>query len=328
MAKPTDNSEVFLDQLISSIQTHLPTIKGTYFTVSLYPPLMTPGPGVVPFIGYTIPPASRGVSGGSTDNLQSTPEEQALEQKRIEEAITLTPEQELLAEDATEKGYGINESTATGLSGEAQSSPASRNNSESNGSESNNIEDSNAANAANSEKIEECGNIKLKEPPQVVIDAMRKWGIKTPLQKAHFLAQCAHESGNFIYTKEIWGPSSAQQRYEGRKDLGNVQPGDGFRFAGRGYIQVTGRANYTQFKKGVTDDVVANSTLVEKKYVAETACWFWRTRKLNEAAVDDSMGTLKYITKRINGGYNGLDDRKKKFCGYWKKLKENPNLYS
>jgi putative chitinase len=328
MAKPTDNSEVFLDQLIASIQTHLPTIKGMYLTTSLYPPLLTPGPGAVPFIGYTIPPASRGAGGGSTDNLQSTPEEQALEQKRIEEAITLTPEEELIAEDATEKGYGINESTSAGLSRQSPSSPAERNNSESNGSESNSSEDSNAANATNSEKIEECGNVKLKEPPQVVIDAMRKWGIKTPLQKAHFLAQCAHESGNFIYTKEIWGPSSAQQRYEGRKDLGNVQPGDGFRFAGRGYIQVTGRANYTQFKKGVTDDVVANSTLVEKKYVAETACWFWRTRKLNEAAVDDSMGTLKYITKRINGGYNGLEDRKKKFCGYWKKLKENPNLYS
>ena len=328
MAKPTDNSEVFLDQLIASIQSHLPTIKGMYLTTSLYPPLLTPGPGAVPFVGYTIPPASRGVGGGSADNLQSTPEEQALEQKRIEEAITLTPEQELIAEDATERGYGINESTAAGLSGESPSSPASRNNSDSNGSESSNNEDSAAANSTNSEKIEECGNVKLKEPPQVVIDAMRKWGIKTPLQKAHFLAQCAHESGNFVYTKEIWGPSSAQQRYEGRKDLGNTQPGDGFRFAGRGYIQVTGRANYTQFKKGVTDDVVANSTLVEKKYVAETACWFWRTRKLNEAAVDDSMGTLKYITKRINGGYNGLDDRKKKFCGYWKKLKENPNLYS
>jgi putative chitinase len=328
MAKPTDNSEVFLDQLIASIQTHLPTIKGMYLTTSLYPPLLTPGPGAVPFIGYTIPPASRGTGGGSVDNLQSTPEEQTLEQKRIEEAITLTEDEELIAEDATEKGYGINESTSAGLSRQSPSSPADRNNSESNGSESNSNEDSNAANATNSEKIEECGNVKLKEPPQVVIDAMRKWGIKTPLQKAHFLAQCAHESGNFIYTKEIWGPSAAQQRYEGRKDLGNVQPGDGFRFAGRGYIQVTGRANYTQFKKGVTDDVVANSTLVEKKYVAETACWFWRTRKLNEAAVDDSMGTLKYITKRINGGYNGLDDRKKKFCGYWKKLKENPNLYS
>ncbi len=328
MAKPTDNSEVFLDQLIASIQSHLPTIKGMYLTTSLYPPLLTPGPGAVPFVGYTIPPASKGVGGGSMGNLESTPEEQALEQKRIEEAITLTPEQELIAEDATEKGYGINESTAAGLSGESPSSPASRNNSDSNGSESSSSEDSAAANSTNSEKIEECGNVKLKEPPQVVIDAMRKWGIKTPLQKAHFLAQCAHESGNFVYTKEIWGPSSAQQRYEGRKDLGNTQPGDGFRFAGRGYIQVTGRANYTQFKKGVTDDVVANSTLVEKKYVAETACWFWRTRKLNEAAVDDSMGTLKYITKRINGGYNGLDDRKKKFCGYWKKLKENPNLYS
>jgi len=134
--------------------------------------------------------------------------------------------------------------------------------------------DSAVANQTPSEKIAECGNVKLKEPPQVVIDAMRKWGIKTPLQKAHFLAQCAHESGNFIYTKEIWGPSGAQQRYEGRRDLGNTQPGDGYRFAGRGYIQVTGRANYSQFRKGVTDDVVANSTLVEKKYVAETACWF------------------------------------------------------
>ena len=327
MAKPTDNSEVFLDQLIASITTHLPTIKGTFLTTSLYPPLLTPGPGVVPFIGYTIPPASRGVGGGSANNLQSTPEEQALEQKRVEEAITLTPEEEAIAEDATEQGYAINESTSAGLSRQRPSDPASRSESSPNGSE-NSSEDSNVANASNSEKIEECGNIKLKEPPQVVIDAMRKWGIKTPLQKAHFLAQCAHESGNFVYTKEIWGPSAAQQRYEGRKDLGNVQPGDGFRFAGRGYIQVTGRANYTQFKKGVTDDVVANSTLVEKKYVAETACWFWRTRKLNEAAVDDSMGTLKYITKRINGGYNGIDDRKKKFCGYWKKLKENPNLYS
>jgi hypothetical protein len=153
MAKPTDNSEVFLDQLIASIQTHLPTIKGMYLTTSLYPPLLTPGPGAVPFIGYTIPPASRGTGGGSIDNLQSTPEEQALEQKRIEEAITLTPEEELIAEDATEKGYGINESTSAGLSRQSPSSPAERNNSESNGSESNSSEDSNAANATNSEKI-------------------------------------------------------------------------------------------------------------------------------------------------------------------------------
>lgn len=327
MARPTDNSEVFLDQLIASIQAHLPTIKGTYLTTSLYPPLLTPGPGAVPFVGYTIPPAGQGVGGGTAGNLQPTPEQQAEEQKQVEEAIKLTPEQEALADDATEQGYGINESTAAGLSGVGVSSPAQRNNGEGNSS-SDNQADNETASKLPSEKIEECGNVRLKEPPQVVIDAMRKWGIKTPLQKAHFLAQCAHESGDFIYTKEIWGPSSAQQRYEGRKDLGNTQPGDGYRFAGRGYIQVTGRANYSQFRKGVTDDVVANSTLVEKKYVAETACWFWRTRKLNEAAVDDTIGTLKYITKRINGGYNGLDDRKKKFCGYWKKLKENPNLYS
>jgi len=326
MAKPTDDSAVFLDQLIASIQTHLPTIQGMYLTTSLYPPLLTPGPGVVPFVGYTIPPAPKSSTGGGTNDIASTREEKTVEEQQVEEAITLSPEQELIAEDATEKGYGINESTSAGLSGQSQSSPAIRNNDSSNTSQ--NSEDSTAAQATNSEKIEECGNVKLKEPPQVVIDAMRKWGIKTPLQKAHFLAQCAHESGNFIYTKEIWGPTATQQRYEGRTDLGNLQAGDGFRYAGRGYIQLTGRANYTQFRKGVSDDVVTNSTLVEKKYVAETACWFWRTRKLNEAAVDDSMGTLKYITKRINGGYNGLDDRKQKFCGYWKKLKENPNLYS
>jgi len=328
MAKPTDSSEVFLDQLIASIQSHLPTIKGTYLTTSLYPPTMTPGPGAVPFVGYTIPPAGRGAGGGG-DVLESTPEELTEEQKRIEEAITLTPEQEALAESATEAGYDINDSTSAGLSGETiEVSPDESNDVDSGGGSSDTQADSETVKQPASEKIAECGNVRIKEPPQVVIDAMRKWGIKTPLQKAHFLAQCAHESGDFIYTKEIWGPSAAQKRYEGRKDLGNTQPGDGFRFAGRGYIQVTGRANYAQFRKGVTDDVVANSTLVEKKYVAETACWFWRTRKLNEAAVDDTIGTLKFITKRINGGYNGLDDRKKKFCAYWKKLKENPNLYS
>jgi len=327
MAKPTDDSAVFLDQLIASIQTHLPTIQGMYLTTSLYPPLLTPGPGAVPFVGYTIPPAGKGTPAGGSNSIPATPEEKAAEQKQVEEAIKLSPEQEVIADDATEKGYGINESTSAGLSGQSQSSPAVRNN-DGNNTPQNNEDNSAVSNASNSEKIEECGNIKLKEPPQVVIQAMRKWGITTPLQKAHFLAQCAHESGNFIYTKEIWGPSATQQRYEGRKDLGNLQAGDGFRYAGRGYIQLTGRANYSQFRKGVSDDVVENSTLVEKKYVAETACWFWRTRKLNEAAVDDSMGTLKYITKRINGGYNGLEDRKQKFCGYWKKLKENPNLYS
>ena len=68
MAKPTDNSEVFLDQLIASIQSHLPTIKGMYLTTSLYPPTMTPGPGAVPFVGYTIPPASQGGGGNNVTN--------------------------------------------------------------------------------------------------------------------------------------------------------------------------------------------------------------------------------------------------------------------
>lgn len=75
--------------------------------------------------------------------------------------------------------------------------------------------------------------------------AMQRYGIDTKARQAAFLAQIGHESGRLRYVRELWGPTPAQRRYEGRKDLGNTQPGDGKRFMGRGLIQVTGRANYT-----------------------------------------------------------------------------------
>jgi hypothetical protein len=103
MAKPTDDSAVFLDQLIASIQTHLPTIQGMYLTTSLYPPLLTPGPGAVPFVGYTIPPAEKSSPARGSNNIPATPEEKATEQKQVEEAIKLSPEQEVIADDATDK---------------------------------------------------------------------------------------------------------------------------------------------------------------------------------------------------------------------------------
>jgi putative chitinase len=71
---------------------------------------------------------------------------------------------------------------------------------------------------------------------------MREFEVTTPLRQAAFLAQLAHESGQFRFMEEIWGPTPAQRRYEGRRDLGNIQPGDGFRYKGRGPIQITGRA--------------------------------------------------------------------------------------
>lgn len=320
MAKPTDNSELFLDQLIASIQTHLPTIEGIYITTSLYPPAMTPGPGIVKWKGYTIEPTSPSPS--IEDESESTPtdEEKLQEETAVEEASTLSPEQEAQADSATEAGYGIAESTSAGLSYDPDAPMVFSSNNNDSSSDSNSSE-------SDGQSIRGC-NSSIITPSSKLISAMRKWGITTPLARAHFLAQCAHESGNFRYNKEIWGPSSAQQRYEGRRDLGNVSDGDGKRFMGRGYIQVTGRANYTQFNKGVSDDVILNPTLVESKYVAETAAWFWKTRKLNNLAIDDTTASVKRITRVINGGYNGLDDRIKKFCGYWEKLKENPNLWA
>ena len=174
------------------------------------------------------------------------------------------------------------------------------------------------------EKIEECGSIKLPEPNKLLIEAMKKFGILTPIQRAHFLAQCAHESGGFKWVREF----ASGTAYEGRSDLGNTQKGDGVKYKGRGYIQLTGRANYTKFRGSVTDDVVSNPILVEQSYVAQSAAWFWKTRNFNSIAVDDSVDSLQKVTKRVNGGYNGYEERKKYFCGYWKKLKENPNLYT
>ena len=137
--------------------------------------------------------------------------------------------------------------------------------------------------------------------------AMDYYEIDTPLRKAHFLAQIGHESGRLKYTKELWGPTPAQIRYEGRRDLGNTQPGDGQRYMGRGLIQLTGRSNYEQMSLALGADVVTNPHLVEQPHLAcMSAAWFWHSRNLNEAADDDEF---LLITKRINGGTNGLQDR-------------------
>lgn len=129
--------------------------------------------------------------------------------------------------------------------------------------------------------------------------------IDTPLRQAHFLAQLAHESGCLRYAEEI----ASGEAYEGRADLGNTQPGDGKKFKGRGLIQLTGRANYVDYGMSINMDLTINENykkLTQPEFAVDVSCWFWETRKLNSLADQDD---ILRITKRINGGTNGLDDR-------------------
>ena len=175
-----------------------------------------------------------------------------------------------------------------------------------------------------------------KTPPADITKAMKDYGIKTALEKAHFLAQCAHESGEFAWKREF----ASGKAYEGRKDLGNTQTGDGVKYKGRGYIQITGRANYTAYnkylkEKGINDDVVTNPTLLEGKFAADCSVWYWVvlgppnnknfTKKANEGATE---AIVTKISRWVNGGDNGLADRKTKFNFYWSILDKNPNSYS
>lgn len=138
-------------------------------------------------------------------------------------------------------------------------------------------------------------------------EAMREFDIDNPARETAFLAQIAHESGAFVYTRELWGPTPAQERYEGRKDLGNTIPGDGRRFMGRGLIQITGRANYAAVSVALGVDFLNNPVLLEEPiHATRSAAWFWKDRGLNELA---DVGDFRGITRRINGGYNGLTDR-------------------
>lgn len=135
------------------------------------------------------------------------------------------------------------------------------------------------------------------------------YSINAELRLAHFLAQATHETGDFCYMRELWGPTPAQKRYEGRKDLGNINPGDGHRFMGRGIFQLTGRANYRDTGKALGIDLEDNPELAARPDLSvRIACHYWLTRGLNALADADDLRT---ITKKINGGFNGLHDRER-----------------
>jgi putative chitinase len=203
--------------------------------------------------------------------------------------------------------------------------------------------------------IANVGGLKLERLkghiPDAVIalipDTAEKFQINTPLRLAHFLAQCGHESGGFravqenlnysadglkkIFPKYFPGNLSesyarqpqkiAARVYGGRMGNGAEATGEGFKFRGRGYIQLTGKDNYTAFGKAINEDVLSNPDLVSSKYALLSAAWFFSKNglhKMADAGATDVVVTN--ITKRVNGGTIGLSDRIKHFKEYYSLL--------
>ena len=161
--------------------------------------------------------------------------------------------------------------------------------------------------------------------------------VNTLLRLSHFLAQCGHESANFRAVKENLNYSAeglnktfkkyfpnlesaknyarqperiASKVYANRMGNGNEASKDGFKYLGRGFIQLTGKANYLEFDKSVSEDIIANPELVATKYPLASAAWFWNKNGLNEIADKGATdAVVKSITKRVNGGTIGLSDR-------------------
>lgn len=140
----------------------------------------------------------------------------------------------------------------------------------------------------------------------------QRYAITSPLRVAHFLAQAAHETDGFKTLEEY----ASGKAYEGRKDLGNTEPGDGVRFKGRGIFQLTGRSNYAYYGKLIGFDLVKfPASAAQQDVAAQIAALYWSRKGLNAWADKDD---LKQITRRINGGYNGLASR----AAYLKKAKK------
>lgn len=134
-------------------------------------------------------------------------------------------------------------------------------------------------------------------------DMFIAYGVDTDIRRNMFLAQLAHESDGFRTTREY----ASGNAYEGREDLGNTQTGDGARFRGRGLIQLTGRANYTRYGELLGKDLLTDPMIVEAMPLAlEVSLMYWKDRKLNRFADENNF---REVTRRVNGGYNGMEGR-------------------
>ena len=180
-------------------------------------------------------------------------------------------------------------------------------------------------------------------------DTAAKFEINTPLRLAHFLAQCGHESGGFKVVNENlnygakgllgifkkYFPTEEKAKlyerkpekianlvYGSRMGNGPESSGDGYKYRGRGYIQLTGKDNYTAFGKAINEDIVANPDLVSTKYPLLSAAWFFSKNGLNKIADQGATdAVVTSVTKRVNGGTIGLPDRIKHFKEYYNLLK-------
>jgi len=201
--------------------------------------------------------------------------------------------------------------------------------------------------------VRSSGGLKLEKLkghiPDAVIaqipDTASKFQIDTPLRLAHFLAQCGHESGGFRATQENLNYSAkglngifkkyfpteaaakpyerqpakiASKVYGGRMGNGPESTGEGFKFRGRGYIQLTGKDNYTAFGKSINEDILSNPDKVASSYALLSAAWFFNKNRLHKMADEGATDTVvTKITKRVNGGTIGLADRIKHFKEYY-----------
>jgi len=183
---------------------------------------------------------------------------------------------------------------------------------------------------------------------QMIPDTAAKFQINTPLRLAHFLAQCGHESGGFKATQENLNYSAkglngifkkyfptlesalpyerkpekiASKVYGGRMGNGPESSGEGYKFRGRGYIQLTGKENYTAFGKAIGEDILSNPDVVASKYALLSAAWFFSKNGLHKMADGGATdAVVTSITKRVNGGTIGLPDRIKHFKEYYSLL--------
>lgn len=195
-------------------------------------------------------------------------------------------------------------------------------------------------------------NILSKEIPKIVLDELddviEKYGATSSLRLAHFLSQCSHESGNFKAVQENLNYTSkglirtfgkyfpgnlsesyakqpekiASRVYSSRLGNGDESTKEGWKYRGRGYIQLTGKSNYKKFSDFIGEDCVKNPDLVSEKYPLISAAFFFNVNNLWSICDNgDSTEVITQLTKRINGGTNGLNDRIKKFNEYYKLLK-------
>ena len=192
-------------------------------------------------------------------------------------------------------------------------------------------------------------NLKGHIPENVIAmipEVATKFGIDTPIKLAHFLSQCGHESGGFKITQENLNYSAkglmgifkkyfpnealanAYQRnpekiankvYSGRMGNGPESSGDGYKFRGRGFIQLTGKDNYTAFGKSINEDIASKPELVGTQYALLSAAWFFSKNCLKKC-VDNSDTSVTNVTKCVNGGTIGIEDRKKHFKEYYSLL--------